>query len=147
LEVYKLNKGKKSAKYNNHDYDGKRLSLLLNEARRLKNEMREIREKAIYIWGSWLSNCAGGKWDKRDRYMDYMILLEELEEAMLLNMHKIMRERLKLEKAIGKIGDTEMRLIARLRVINGLSWERIGEEVNTERSAAAKKFYDYSGKL
>ena len=64
------------------------------------------------------------------------------ERKMLLNLAltKAEIEKNRLERFIAGIEDTEMRIIIRLRHINSLTWEEIGEEVHMSRTGVYKKY-------
>ena len=120
--------------------NGARLQFLKAEEKRLSEDMAELREKAAYFSSSQLSHSPKAQGGKRDVYAEFLVSLENLETIMLANLHSILKERLKLEQDIGRVKDVEMRLLLRLRLINGLNWFEIGEEFNTDRTSAAKKF-------
>jgi hypothetical protein len=86
--------------------------------------MAELRERAEYYASSVL----------------YKIAAEKLESIIMENRYKILCIRADLERAIGQIPDDEARLIARLRVINGLGWEEIGRAVCADRTTVSKKY-------
>jgi len=75
-----------------------------------------------------------------DKVSDYVAEVVILEEIIKLNIQKIFYERNKLERYIAEIPDSEVRLIMRLRHINGMTWDEIGAEVNQERTTVAKKY-------
>jgi len=134
------NKSKKLLNMTNLLEYSTRLHLLLSEAKQLNEDMTELRDKITYFGASSVLHGTKNNATGRDRFADFMVDVENLESTMLENIHKIIRERQKLERAIGKIDDDEARLLLRLRLINGLSWEKIGNTLNTDRTNASRKF-------
>jgi hypothetical protein len=74
-----------------------------------------------------------------------VIATELSERKMLLNLAcaKAEIERNRLERFIASIEDAEMRLIIRLRHVNSLTWEEIGEEIHADRRTASRKYYKF----
>ncbi|MCL2866071.1 MAG: hypothetical protein FWE25_11110 [Lachnospiraceae bacterium] len=68
--------------------------------------------------------------------------VELLEESL----QKAYQEREQLEKLVEKIQDPEIRVIVRLRCINNVGWQEIGEEIGMDRRTASRKYYDFFGK-
>lgn len=50
---------------------------------------------------------------------------------------------IKSYKLINKIDNPELKTIVELKVIQGLTWEQIGEKVHMEQSTARKKYYKF----
>lgn len=67
------------------------------------------------------------------------------ENKMLLNLAlaKAEIEKNKLERFIASIEDSEMRIIIRLRHINSLTWEEIGEELYMHRTTVKRKYFKF----
>lgn len=67
------------------------------------------------------------------------------ENKMLLNLNlaRAEIEKNKLERFIASIKDSEMRIIIRLRHINSLTWEEIGEELHMDRRTASRKYLKF----
>lgn len=68
---------------------------------------------------------------------------KELEKALNINLFTLQRKRVEAEEFLGNIEDAEMRLIFRLRIINNMSFEKIGEEIGMDRRTVSRKFYQY----
>lgn len=69
--------------------------------------------------------------------------IADLETIMALNLKRIQRERARLEDYIGSIENAEIRLIMRLRHINCMTWEQIGDELHMDRTTISKKYNNY----
>jgi len=63
------------------------------------------------------------------------------------NLSKILEERERLEKMLEEIKDPEIRLIVRLRCVNNVGWQEIGDEIGMDRRAASRKYHDFFEKL
>lgn len=81
---------------------------------------------------------------------DYAAELADLKVVINLNLHKIQKERMRLERYIGNIEDSEIRLIMRLRHINGMTWYDIAYEIgytgNDAESTPRKKYKRFLNK-
>ena len=111
---------------------------LNKETAQLQKELLELRHRGINILPV-LSDMPKGR-GVSDKVSDYVAEVVILEEIIKLNIQKIFYERNKLERYIAEIPDSEVRLIMRLRHINGMTWDEIGAEVNQERTTVAKKY-------
>ena len=67
--------------------------------------------------------------------------IADLEAIMRQKLVQIQEERQKIENFLTGIPDAETRLIFRLRHVNCMTWEEIGDEVNMDRRTAARKYY------
>ena len=73
----------------------------------------------------------------------YVLKKEELIERLNLKIAKYTEELVRIENIIERIDDEEARVIARLRFVQCLKWEEIGERVHLERTTCAKKLKKY----
>ena len=75
--------------------------------------------------------------------VSYVIKKEELTEKLNQKKARYMDELERIENIIDKIEDVEVRAIARMRFVQCLKWEEIGEKVHLERTTCAKKLKKY----
>ena len=68
-----------------------------------------------------------------------VIIVEKWINARL----SALEEYLKIESYIESVEDSEIRQIMRYRYLDLLSWERIGEKMNYERTTISKKLRNY----
>ena len=68
-----------------------------------------------------------------DKTADYAVRMEEIRELIDLSIKKLLHTRAEIE-------DPELRLIIRLRSINNLGWQEIGEELGMDRRTASRKY-------
>lgn len=78
-----------------------------------------------------------------DTVAKYATEIACLEGMIKKNLEKCILELEKLEAFISSIEDSEIRLIFRLRHIEGLSWEEIGNELHIHRTSASKKYNEF----
>jgi len=118
---------------------------LNKETAQLQKELLELRHKGINILPV-LSDMPKGR-GVSDKVSDYVAEVVILEEIIKLNIQKIFYERNKLERYIAEIPDSEVRLIMRLRHINGMTWEAIGAEMGYTESGIRKRYNRYLRKV
>lgn len=110
----------------------KQLYYLNRETERLQKDLRQLEmELECYdgYKGNQLSHAPKGKgFDMYDKLSEMLDDKRILIDTIRLNLTRIQRERAKIEKYIGGIEDAEIRLIFRLRHINGMTWEDIAAE-------------------
>lgn len=73
----------------------------------------------------------------------YYLKKEKLLNKLNAKIEKYTEELIRIESIIDKIEDIEIRAIARMRFINLMRWEDIGEAVHQERTTVAKKLKKY----
>jgi hypothetical protein len=73
----------------------------------------------------------------------YVLRKEELVERLNQKIAKYTEELVRIENIIETIDDAEVRVIARMRFVQCLKWEEIGEKVHLERTTCAKKLKKY----
>ena len=113
------------------------LYYLNRETEWLQKEREEI-EYSISAKSVVLSHAPKSK---RRRYCveDLAVELADLNAIIQLNLLKIQHARARLERFIGSVEDPEMRLILRLRHINGMKWREIGREMFMSHMSAFNK--------
>ena len=75
--------------------------------------------------------------------VSYVIKKEELIERLNQKIAKYTEELVRIENIIDKIEDVEVRSIARMRFVQCMNWEEIGDRVHLERTTCAKKLKRY----
>ena len=118
------------------------------EIRNIKLELARLQERknnrsfsrALHYSGMPKGNGIIDTMTESDRLID--------EEAQLMDMlryslKRLQVERLKIEKLLMAEPDAEMRLILRLRCVNNMTWQEIGDEIGMNRTTVSRKFYSY----
>lgn len=81
--------------------------------------------------------------EARDLFVWYAEEKKRIEDMIEYNLKGLQNERKRINEYIDKISDGEVREIIRLRCVNHMNWEEIGEEVHMDRRTASRKFYDH----
>ena len=75
--------------------------------------------------------------------VSYVIKKEELTERLNQKKARYMEELARIETILDRIDDPEVRAIARMRFVQCMKWEDIGDRVHLERTTCAKKLKKY----
>ena len=75
--------------------------------------------------------------------VEYVIKKEELIKKLNQKIEKYTEELIRIEDIIDRIDDIEVRAIARMRFIQNMRWEDIGEKIHLERTTCSKKLIKY----
>ena len=75
--------------------------------------------------------------------VNYVLKKEELIEKLNQKIEKYTEELIRIEGIIEQIDDAEVRAIARMRFIQNMKWEDIGEKIHLERTTCSKKLRKY----
>ena len=75
--------------------------------------------------------------------VEYVIKKEELIKKLNQKIEKYTEELIRIEGIIDGIDDIEVRAIARMRFIQNMRWEDIGEKIHLERTTCSKKLRKY----
>lgn len=73
----------------------------------------------------------------------YFLKKEQLLEKLNQKIEKYTEELIRIEGIIDTIDDIEVKAIARMRFIQNMKWEDIGEQVHLERTTCSKKLKKY----
>lgn len=73
----------------------------------------------------------------------YFLKKEKLLEKLNNKIEQYTDELIRIEAIIDKIEDIEIRAIARMRYINNMKWEEIGQELKLDRTSCSKKLRNY----
>lgn len=73
----------------------------------------------------------------------YFLKKEALIERLNQKIEKYTDELIRIEGVIERIDDPEIRAIARMRFIQNMKWEDIGEKMYLERTTCSKKLRKY----
>jgi hypothetical protein len=73
----------------------------------------------------------------------YFLKKEALIEKLNKKIEQYTEELVRIESIIDQIEDVEVRAIARMRFIQNMKWEDIGQKVHLERTTCSKKLRKY----
>ena len=125
---------------------GKNSPMGLNKLYFLKLEIESIKEEIRNIptvSSPQISGMPHGSGGVNDRVFSCVMKKEELIERLNRKIERYTEELVRIENIIDRIDDIEIRAIARLRYVQCLKWEDIGERMHMERTTCAKKLNKY----
>jgi len=76
----------------------------------------------------------------------YSVKVKRLERKLMRKLDELMDERERLEEYIEDVDDDITRMILRLRYINGLGWNQIGNELGYSERQVRRKHAQWIGK-
>ena len=117
----------------------------LNKLYYLKIDIENIKEEIRSlptITSPLLSDMPHGT-DISNPIEKYFLKKEKLIEKLNNKIEKYTEELIRIESIIDTIEDIEIRTIARMRFIQNMKWEDIGERMNYERTTCSKKLRKY----
>lgn len=116
-----------------------KLHFINKEIEVLKKQLLDIKSKS-YCKGQEITDMpfANGTSNKVE---DRAVAVREIEELYEIKLKELYLTRAKIERYINTIEDPEVRLILRLRCINNMNWDDIGDEVGMDRRTASRKYY------
>lgn len=109
----------------------------------LKKEIKDLEDR-LKEFGYGISST------RLDKEISGIISTDSIQEKRIIIVEKwisarvsALEEYLKIESYIETVEDSEIRQIMRYRFLDLLSWEKIGEEMNYERTTVSKKLRNY----
>ena len=75
--------------------------------------------------------------------VSYVLKKEELVEKLNQKIAKYTEELVRIENIIETIDDAEVRAIARMRFVQCMKWEDIGDKIHLDRTNCARKLKKY----
>lgn len=111
------------------------------EIKSLQMELAQLRQKNFYKPNVITDMPRGG--EGAEQNLEYVNDVMMLEDLINYSLRKLQYERKKIEEFLNSIEDADLRLIMRLRAVNNMKWEDIGQEVNMSRRTVCRKFFGY----
>lgn len=115
------------------------------EIKALQLELAQHEENRRYYKTVILSDMPKGKGKHVNPTDEYLIKEQELKDMIRYALNTLQNKLLKFEQFLSEIEDTETRLILRLRCVNNMSWQEIGDNIGMDRTTASRKFYRFFG--
>ena len=118
----------------------------LNRLFFIKLDIENIKEEINNIPSINSPNSSGmpsGSGTTSDLVLSYVLKKESLIERLNKKIEKYTEELVRIENIIDKIDDVEIRTIARMRYVQCMKWEDIGEKMHMERTTCSKKLNKY----
>lgn len=117
----------------------------LNKLYYLKIDIENIKEEIKSlptISSPQLSDMPHGT-DINNPLEKWLLKKEKLIEKLNQKIEKYTEELIRIENIIDTIEDIEVRTIARMRFIQHMKWEDIGEQIHLDRTNCARKVKKY----
>lgn len=113
------------------------------EIKSLQAELAQHEEARRYYRTAVLSDMPKGKGQHRNHEDEYLVREQELKDMLRYSLDSLQEKLLEFEKFLKGVEDAEMRAILRLRCINNMRWQEIGDRMHMDRTTASKKFKRY----
>lgn len=114
------------------------------EIKKIQLDIEKLESSRTFSRAITYSDMPKGNIRDTTEYIDdYLDERQQLQDMLRYSLQRLQKERLKMEKFLNTINDAEIRLIIRLRCVNGMNWREIGEEMGAHRTSVSKKFYDF----
>lgn len=112
------------------------------EIEKLKEELYNLNNNRNFYKSNIISDMPRGG-EPKDIMLNYAENKKTIEDMLNYSLRKLQIKRAKIEEFLSQVEDAETRLIMRLRCINNMRWEDIGEELGMSRTTVSRKFYNY----
>lgn len=109
----------------------------------LKKQKEDL-EMRSYVSGQQITDMPFGT-GTSNKTCDRAVAMQEINELYEIKLRELFVTRAKIERYINIIDDSETRLILRLRCINNMNWDEIGDEVGMDRRTASRKYFRFIG--
>lgn len=116
------------------------------EIKALRLELAKLKEERTYYKPNIITDLPRGGGGYKNAEDEYLAREQELEDMLNYSLRKLQYERRKIEEFLGTVKDAETRLIIRLRCVNNMKWEDIGDEIGADRRTVSRKFYNFFSK-
>ena len=111
------------------------------EIQKIQEEIKRLREQNFFKPNIISDMPKGG--EGKDMLLEYAYKSKLLDDMINNSLRRLQEKRIEVERFIDGNEDSEVRLIVRMRCVNNMEWDKIGEELGMERTTASKKFYNY----
>ena len=120
----------------------------LNKLYYLKLDIKDLQEEIKSIPDVSGMNYSGMPHSTgvSDPTFNLVLKKEKLIERLNIKIGQYLDELMRIENIIDGIDDIEVRTIARMRFIQNMKWEDIGEQVHLDRTVCSKKVRKYLDK-
>lgn len=106
----------------------------------MKKELKLMEQNRQYYKVVILPDMPRGKGQHSNPSDKYLIKEQELKEMLSYSLHKLQDKMIEFEQFLETVYDSEMRVILRLRCINNMSWNEIGDNTGMDRRTASRRF-------
>ena len=107
----------------------------------LKKQKDEL-ESQSYVKGQEITDMPFGS-GTTDRVCNRAVAMQEINELYEIKLKELYVVRGRIERYINTVEDDRERLIIRLRCINNMEWEEIGQEVGYHRTRVSQIYHNH----
>ncbi len=118
------------------------------EIKSLQTELQQHEESRRYYKTVILTDMPKGRGQYKNSTDEHLIKEQKLKDMLLYSLNMLQDELLRFEEFLKSVKNAEMRTILRLRCINNMGWQEIGDEIGADRTTASRmfrKFFKQSG--
>lgn len=119
------------------------------EIKSIQLELAQHRENRKYYRTIILTDSTKVRGEHTNPTDKWLIKEQQLTDMLRYSLDHLQQKMIEFEKFLKKVEDAETRAILRLRCINNMSWEEIGDNLGMDRRTASRKFnrfFDVSSK-
>lgn len=119
------------------------------EIKAIQLELVKHEENRKYYRTVVLTDMLRAKGEHINPTDEWLIKEQQLKEMLRYSLDNLQNKMIEFEKFLKEVEDAETRVILRLRCINNMSWEEIGDNLGMDRRTASRKFnrfFDISSK-
>jgi DNA-directed RNA polymerase specialized sigma subunit len=107
----------------------------------LKRQKEELEAKS-YVKGQEITDMPFGS-GISDKTADRAVAIQEINELYEIKLKELYLVRGRIERYINTIEDERERLIIRLRCINDMEWDEIGQEMGYHRTRVSQIYHNH----
>lgn len=119
------------------------------EIKSIRLELDEHKENRKYYRTVILTDSTKARGEHTNPTDKWLIKEQQLTDMLRYSLDQLQQKTIEFEKFLKAVEDAETRVILRLRCINNMSWEEIGDNLGMDRRTASRKFnrfFNISGK-
>lgn len=110
------------------------------EIKSLQKELQQHEESRRYYKTVILTDMPKGRGQNKNSTDEYLIKEQNLKDMLRYSLNMLQNELIRFEEFLKNIKNAEMRTILRLRCINNMGWQEIGDEIGVDRTTASRMF-------
>lgn len=123
--------------------DASKIFYINQEIKNIQIEMANLEQKKRYYKPIIISDMPKGHFMESDELEEMLDEEKRLEDMYNYSLRSLQYELRRFHCFLETIKDPEIRSIIRMRCVNNMKWEEIGEELNMDRRTASRKFYQF----
>lgn len=110
------------------------------EIKSLQKELQQHEESRRYYKTVILTDMPKGRGQNKNSTDEYLIKEQNLKDMLRYSLNMLQNELIRFEEFLKNIKNAEMRTVLRLRCINNMGWQEIGDEIGVDRTTASRMF-------